>query len=378
VGRPALPQGRERILLRDEHRYFAHPHLLALNSEAWLLVANCGPRRAVTMHPPQDPEYVNVLIRSHDQGQTWSPPAPVPGFGVTGTECAGLTALPNGSVLLTQWRFRWYPYTAPPNPAREPLAKGPAELLRDLVRSEEIAPEGPGASAEPERLMPWIRGGGALSACRSTDDGLTWPDCSPIDTHPFAGGYGMRGGIVLPDGELLLPLSDVPFYRRIFTVRSRDGGRSFSPATLVAEAPAREFEEPAPVLLSNGTILMLLRENVSHSLFAVRSADGGATWSEPTSTGIACYPAHVLRLGDGRIAAVAGRRRAPFGISIFLADQNGLRFDIEHPLVVRSRLPNKDLGYPTAIERSNGTLLIAYYYRDEGGVTAVHAIDVEV
>jgi hypothetical protein len=85
----ALLTGQERTLLRDVHRYFAHPHLASLESETWLLVANCGPRRAVTMHPPQYPEYINVLIRSHDQGQTWSPPAPVPGFGVTGTECAG-------------------------------------------------------------------------------------------------------------------------------------------------------------------------------------------------------------------------------------------------------------------------------------------------
>lgn len=330
------------------------------------------------MHPPQDPEYVNVLIRSHDQGQTWSPPVPVPGFGVTGTECAGLTALPDGSVLLAQWRFRWYPYTVPPDPAREPLAKGPAELLRGLLGSDEIAPEGPGSSAEPERLMPWIRGGGGLSVYRSTDDGLTWPDCSPVDTRPFAGGYGMRGGVVLPGGELVLPLCDPPFYRRIFAVRSRDGGRSFSPARLVAEAPDRELEEPAPVLLRNGTILMLLRENVSHSLFAVRSGDGGASWSEPTPTGIECYPGHLLRLGDGRIAAVTGRRSVPFAISIFLADQNGLRFDIEHPLVVRPGLPNKDLGYPTAIERSDGKLFIAYYYRNEDGVTAVHAIDVEI
>jgi hypothetical protein len=51
---------------------------------------------------------------------------------------------------------------------------------------------------------------------------------------------------------------------------------------------------------------------------------------------------------------------------------------VEHPLLVRSGLPNKDLGYPTAIERSDGKLFIAYYYRDEDGVTAVHAIDVEM
>jgi hypothetical protein len=290
----------------------------------------------------------------------------------------GLTALPDGSALLNQWRFRWYSYTAPPDRAHEPLAKGPAGLLRGLLGSDEIPSELPGGATEPERLMPWIRGGGELSVWRSTDDGLTWPHCSRVDTQPFAGGYGTRGAVVLPDGDLLLPLCDPPFYERTFTVRSRDGGRSFSPARGVAEMAGRAFEEPAPVLLEDGPILMLPRENVSHSLFAVRSVDGGDTWSAPTPTGIHCYPAHLLRLSDGRIATVAGRRRAPFGISVFPADRKGLRFEVERPLIVRSGLPNKDLGYPTAIDRPGGTLFIAYYYRDQDDVTAVHAIDVEI
>jgi hypothetical protein len=226
--------------------------------------------------------------------------------------------------------------------------------------------------------LPWIRGGGELLVYRSTDDGRTWPHCTRVATHPFAGGYGMRGAVVLPDGDLLLPLSDPPCYQRIFTVRSRDDGRSFSPARIVAEAPDRAFEEPAPVLLQSGTVLMLLRENVSHSLFAVRSGNGGETWSEPAPTGIDCYPAHVVQLTDGRIAAITGRRRVPFGISIFLADQDALRFDVENPLLVRSGLPSKDLGYPTAIERSDGKLFIAWYNRDEDGVTAVNGIDVEI
>jgi len=44
----------------------------------------------------------------------------------------------------------------------------------------------------------------------------------------FSGGYGMRGAAELPNGDLLLPLSDVPHYRRIFVVRSSDGGESWS------------------------------------------------------------------------------------------------------------------------------------------------------
>src|SRR5271168_5324241 len=113
--------GRDQVLLADPHRYIAHPHMAVLPNGEWLLVANRAPRRSVTMHPPQDPEFCNILLRSADEGATWSAPVPVPGFCCTGTECAGLTVLEDGVVLLNQWRFRWYPYTALPEDSDEAL-----------------------------------------------------------------------------------------------------------------------------------------------------------------------------------------------------------------------------------------------------------------
>ena len=68
-----------------------------------------------------------------------------------------------------------------------------------------------------------------------------------LDTAPFVGGYGMRGGVVLDDGTVVLPLCDVPDYRRVFVVRSEDGGTTWSAAIGVASLPGRWFEEPAPV-----------------------------------------------------------------------------------------------------------------------------------
>lgn len=116
--------GEHVTIYRDEHRYVAHPHLAVLSLGEWLLVANRAPRRTVTMHPPQDPEFTNILMRSDDEGETWSPPVVAPAFGVTGTECAGLTALPGGPVLLNQWRFRWYSYLDQ-SAAGDPQACGP-------------------------------------------------------------------------------------------------------------------------------------------------------------------------------------------------------------------------------------------------------------
>jgi hypothetical protein len=368
----------ERVLIRDEHRYCAHPHMAVLASGTWLLVATCGPRRTLTMHPPQDPEFINVLIRSDDEGRSWSAPTPVPAYGRTGAECAGLTALPDGSALLNQWRFDWYPHMSAPDPARDPLVKGPAALLRTLIDSPDIGSGPTTVDIPAERLMPWARGGGALTTYRSEDGGRSWGQAALVATAPYAGGYGMRGAVILPDRAILLPLSDVPFYKRIFIVRSNDGGHSWGRPEPVAAGDGLAFEEPAPLILADGTILMLLRENVSRTLYQVRSGDGGKSWSVPVPTGIDCFPAHVMALGDGRIAAVTGRRHPPDGIAIFWSKDQGRSWDIEDPLPVRTGLPSKDLGYPTAALRADGSLFVAYYYRDAGGVTGVHATTVAI
>nr|WP_289852613.1 sialidase family protein [Mesorhizobium liriopis] len=221
------------------------------------------------------------------------------------------------------------------------------------------------------KRYPWARSGGETWVHRSEDHGATFTQSVRIDTAPFSGGYGMRGAIEI-DGAIVLPLSDVPHYAKVFVVRSTDGGLTWSMPIMVAAGQGHEFEEPAPLLAADGAILMLLRDNVSRDLHSVRSTDGGHSWSDPTATGIADYPAHLVRLDKGRIAAVTGRRREPFGIALYLSEDAGVTWNATTPLVVRSDLPNRDLGYPTAALRADGSLFVAYYAQ-ASGITGLHA-----
>ena len=273
----------------------------------FLMVANRGPRRRVTLHPPHDPEFCNILLRSSDEGETWSDPVALPG---TGTECAGLTVLRDGAVLLNQFRFRWYPDDVPPD-RDEPELTSATELRRERFGSTELE-HADGVT------IGWARGGGDAVTYRG-QDGRDFGAAVSVGCGPYGGGYGMRGAAVLADGTVLLPLSDAPRYRRIFAVRSTDGGRSWGVPEPVAEADDADYEEPAPLVLPDGTIILLLRENVSHTLHAVRSHDRGGSWSPPTPTGIAGYPAHLLRLPDGRIAAVVGQRTPPLRIALYVS-----------------------------------------------------------
>jgi len=103
---------RHVVIHRDPFAYCAHPHLARLTDGTWLLVFNRSVRRRFILHPPQDPHFYNVTMRSEDEGRTWTIPEVAPGYDWHGVECAGLTTLGSGSVLLHQWRFRWHPLAA--------------------------------------------------------------------------------------------------------------------------------------------------------------------------------------------------------------------------------------------------------------------------
>ncbi|MEZ5934551.1 MAG: sialidase family protein [Alphaproteobacteria bacterium] len=355
---------RHRVLFRDPHAYCAHPHAVALPGGDWLMVFNKAPRRAVILHPPEEPEFRNLLCRSSDDGETWSTPCVVPDYSYSGMECAGLTAVRDGRVLLNQWRFTWVPL--PAAEGRDDLTM-PERLAAGLIASPEHAID---TLADARALMPWARAQGDAFVHLSDDGGRRWHRTVRLGTAPFEGGYGMRGALELPDGDLLLPLADVPAYRRIYVLRSSDRGESWGPPVTVADIPGKEFEEPAPLLLPDGRIVMLLRENRSRRLHLVRSGDGGRSWSTPAPTAIDGYPAHLLLLDDGRVLCTIGWREPPYGIRVVLFE-NGPDIGAGDAITIRDDLPNRDLGYPCTLEAADGSLVTFYYAQDQDGVTAI-------
>ncbi len=361
---------RHAIIHRDPFAYCAHAHAAVASGGTWLVVFNRAPRRDFVLHPPEDPLFHNVITRSADKGESWSSPQVMPGYDFSGTECAGLTVLRNGTVLINQWRFQWYPLALARGLADQTGLDYPARFMRGWLTSPEHD-AARYAGGAPEDMAPWVRGGGETFAHVSSDNGASFSASALIATAPFSGGYGMRGAAQLADGTIILPLSDVPNYRQVFTVRSSDGGRSWSGPTLIAAGPGHAFEEPAILRAASGKLLVVMRDNETRHLHQTDSSDDGATWSAPRRLPIEGYPAHLLALDDGRLLMTYGWRQPDFGIRAVISSDQGESWDIAQTIRIRGGLPNRNLGYPATIDAGGGSLFTVYYGEDGTGVTCI-------
>lgn len=161
-----------------------------------------------------------------------------------------------------------------------------------------------------------------LSFQASRDGGLTWE--APVSPPDNAGRASMLGAaapapqpVVQPDGDLIVPYHDET---RIASLRSTDGGRSFSPP--VGIAPTQFRRTPglrAPPLPSadvdgSGTVYAVWHDcgaTCSANQLVFSSSADGTTWSAPTRLNLGRAGADVVLPGlaadptrPGRLALV--------------------------------------------------------------------------
>lgn len=206
-------------------------------------------------------------------------------------------------------------------------------------------------------LEPWV--------CRSADAGRTWTisknfpksldekHCEPI---PF-------GDILLAaDGSLctcayagLYPEpSDV---NSAYFYRSRDDGKSWEKGVHIGRA---DYNETTPLHLGGGRWLAASRTHRVGALDLFRSDDDGATWRRDQPLAFSRqHPAGLLRLADGRVLVTYGNRCAnQQGVDCRFSTDEGKSWSAPLRIV---DIPDTDLGYPSTVQRADGTMVTAYY-----------------
>ena len=135
--------------------------------------------------------------------------------------------------------------------------------------------------------------------------------------------------------------------------------------------------EPHAICLGNGRMLCHIRvcgagidgSNV-FTTYQSESEDYGRTWTEPrmlleTEGGA---PAHIMAHSSGVLVSVYGYRLAPFGIKAMFSHDEGKTWDTGHDIYVNG--VNLDLGYPSSVELSDGSILTVFYAHEKSGEPA--------
>ena len=232
----------------------------------------------------------------------------------------------------------------------------------------------------------------------SKDDGRTWSASRVIQDSPIddrdAGIVNLGGESVLVSwfrsdtrkylDEDWVPAAWKPAWEEGFkgwtdamvepligswVMRSDDGGKSWGePVRAPVSAPH------GPIRLAGGDLLYvgklfgtwdelgngrIAAAGIPHfTIMQTESSDGGATWSIPRWLGFKGSPPHLLRHSSGALVMSYGYRSKPFGQRVAISRDDGRTWQADW--ILRDSDP-VDLGYPSTVELTDGSLLTVYY-----------------
>ena len=215
----------------------------------------------------------------------------------------------------------------------------------------------------------------ALMATRSFDNGLTWEEPYPLSIDALSTGSPYGKIVSLDDGTLLVPIynslawADEQSDQRFDTsylVRSEDDGRTWGSVSQIAP----HMNETALIVLPDGDILAVLRDDNAQGLHSTRSQDGGLTWSPTTQiTQARQHPADLVRLSNGDILLTYGNRNPPHRIEGRVSRDGGrswldclLTFSGHLYGYTTEESRRTDLGYPSSVVRGGSQGITMYYY----------------
>ena len=309
----------------------------------------------------------NYLYLSKNEGKTWSRPIVVNDSWLDERD-VGLCALPNNGLLMT-----WFDGDLSFFDKRaDALTRNytPTEMVFAQAYRAVVAED---AKASKKHIGCHVR--------VSHDGGLTWDD--PTDLLISS----PHGPTILNDGTLLYfaKTTDYDFDGTPFSVRpivayqSTDEGKTWSEIGRPPEPVDVGWDgcfEPHAIQLPNGRIVGVIRyEDVGVlTMYVTYSDDNGKTWTVPKHMGSDGAPPHLMLHSSGALLCSYGRRKpGDYSERVLVSYDGGETWETD--LVIDDTAPDWDLGYPSTVELSDGSLMTVYYqkYVDENGVADAKA-----
>lgn len=211
---------------------------------------------------------------------------------------------------------------------------------------------------------------------RSSDGGQTWSLPALVATT-LKGAATSAKIVQLEDGDLLIPIYGGRGGSQdaiAVVVRSSDDGRTWSPESeaTIAAAPGVSFVEPAVASLGGGRLLAMIRtEGRERNAFESYSLDGGRTWSAPARTDLVAQASDLLPMQGGPnrdlLVHTWGDVSGRFGESrptvlqvVRFREFPSARLSSEPRLLHQGQCWS-DEGYPSSVQLSESRVLTVYY-----------------
>jgi hypothetical protein len=215
-----------------------------------------------------------------------------------------------------------------------------------------------------------------VRTARSTDGGSTWSAPVTVGTNLAATSAVTSKAVELSNGDLLLPIygsiasrQEMP---RSTAVRSTDGGLTWSASTEVtlAAPPAGTnigFVEPVIVDLGGGHLYSLhrtLNDSDNYYAWESHSYDNGLTWTTPERTSFKAHCSDLLLLSDGKLLHTWGDRSFVFSGGrpvVGKAVPVGQDWEDYQDVLIYRNAGVGDMSYPSAVELPDGRIFVVYY-----------------
>lgn len=358
VAEPGVSKVEDVMVYHDPQFYSAFPSIVRRADGELIVAFRRAPDRRVFEEAGNshvDPNSYLVLVRSQDDGKTWTRhPELILAHPFGGSQDPCMLQLRDGSILCAS--YGW---------AR----------VDDTVRDR---------FAEAMRHGNFVFMGGYL--VRSEDGGKTWGDLMlppPVPGAAAKTAFGTpapsynRGAMIQDtNGRIYWAVASQaqldPRRTEVHLMTSDDGGRSWDYRCPIAKDEAVTFNETSLYQTPKGDIIAFMRTaNFDDHTVIARSTDGGARFQPWASTGWQGHPHYALRLPDDRVFLVYGYRHEPYGIRARVLNPECTDFADAEEIILRDDGQNGDLGYPWATLTGDGRILAVYYFHDANRVSHI-------
>lgn len=354
------------VIYADERFHSAFPSVVRRPDGELVLAFRRAPDRrrlGDERYTHTDPNSYLVLVRSKDDGRTWSKEPQIffaHPFGGSQDPC--MVQLRDNSLLCASYGWAWMPPTALPMLPQPNTVHGAKFVFLGgwLVRSVDggaswsapIRP--PRSEGEPrvdifgQPLPAYNRG----AMYEGSDDRLYWAVAQNST-----------------DGKRT----------EVHLMISADKGTTWKYSAPIARDPKATFNETSMYETPKGDLIAFLRTaGLGDRLCVARSKDRGKTFAPWEAIAFQGHPFHALRLPDGRALLVYGYRHPPYGIRARVLDPECNNIAGAPEVILRDDGGGVDLGYPWATMIGKDRALVTYYFNRADGLRTIEGTFVQV